>query len=334
MRIIERLNRGLLAAGFVAVGIAVAGSAAPVQAQDYPSRPITMIVPFPAGGATDTVARIVADRMHTSLGQAVVIENVVGASGSIAAGRAARAQPDGYTLIFGGLQTHVLNGALFALHYDPRKDFEPVGLVADMPMLLVGRNTLPASDLKELIAWLHANPDKATAGTPGAGTLSEIAGVFLQKETNTRFQFIPYRGVGFAVQDLMAGRIDLMVDFVSNSLPQIRGGTIKAFAVLAKNRFAAAADIATADEAGVPGLYTSAWQAIFAPKGTPPATIEKLNNAIVEALADPAVRRRLMDMAQDIPPRERQTPEALAQLQEAEIAKWWPIIKTAGIRAE
>ena len=332
MRTIERLDHVLGACLIVAIaGLFGVG---PAMAQVYPSRPITMIVPFPAGGPSDTVARIVADGMRASLKQSIVIENVVGASGSIAVGRAARAAADGYTLSYGGLGPHVLNGALFALHYDPVNDFEPVALLADMPMLIAAKNTMPATNLKELIAWLRANPDKAMSGTPGAGTLSEIAGVFFQNSTGTRFRFVPYRGVGFAIQDLLAGRIDMMFDFVANSLPQVRARTIKAYAVLAKRRLSAAPDIPTADEEGVPGLYASSWQALWVPKGTPKSAIDRLDGAVVDALSDPAVRKRLTDITQEIPPREQQTPEALAKLQKAEIEKWWPIIKTAGITAE
>jgi tripartite-type tricarboxylate transporter receptor subunit TctC len=332
MRAIECVGKVLRA--WLMVAVALAGGFASATAQDYPSRRITMIVPFPAGGPTDAVARIVADRMHVSLGQPIVTENLVGASGSIATGRAARAPADGYTFIFGGLGTHVLNGALFTLGYDTLNDFDPVALVSDMPMLITSKNAVPATDLNGLIAWLRANPGKAMFGTPGAGTLSEIAGVFFQNATATRFQFVPYRGVSFAIQDLIAGRIDLMFDFASNSLPQVRAGTIKAYSVLARSRLSGAPDIPTVDEAGVPGLHVSAWEAIWVPKGTPQAAISKLNNAVVDALADPAVRQRLMDIAQEIPPREQQTPETLGKLQKAEIEKWWPIIKTAGIKAE
>ena len=303
-------------------------------AQTYPSRPITMVVGFSAGGPTDTTARVVAERMRVSLGQAVIIENVAGASGSIGAGRVARASPDGYVISFGSATSHVFNGAVYALPYDVLKDFEPVSLVASDPMVVVATKAVPAKDLRELIAWLKANPDRASQGTAGAGSTLHLAGVLFQTETDTRFQFVPYRGSAPAIQDLVAGQIDLMIDLASSSLPQVRAGTTKAYAVLAKRRLPSAPDIPTADEAGVPGLYVSAWFALFAPKGTAANVIGRLNAAVVEALADTNVRARLADLGQQIFPREQQTPEALGAYQRAEIEKWWPIIKAAGIKPE
>jgi tripartite-type tricarboxylate transporter receptor subunit TctC len=302
--------------------------------QVYPSRPITMIVPFPAGGPTDSVARVVADRMHTLLGQPIIIENVTGASGSVAVGRVARSAPDGYTLSFGTWSTHVINGAVLALTYDLLNDFEPVGLVSNNPMLIVAKKDMPAGDLQELIAWLRANPDKASSGTPGVATPPDLAGVLFQQATSTRFQFVPYRGVGPAMQDLIAGRIDLMFDFVANSIPQVMAGTIRPYAVLAKTRLSAAPNIPTVDEAGLPGLYVSSWQAIWAPKSTPGNVVSKLNGAVIDALSDPAVRQRLGDLAQEIPPRDLQTPGALGNLQKAEAEKWWPIIKAGNIKLQ
>jgi len=304
------------------------------RAQTYPSRPITMVVGFQAGGPTDTTARVVAERMRVSLGQTVIIENVAGASGSIAAGRVARAPPDGYVISFGSATTHVFNGAVYALPYDVLKDFEPVSLVASDPMMMVATKAMPAKDLKELIAWLKANPNQASQGTSGAGSTLHLAGVLFQKETGTRFQFVPYRGSAPAMQDLVAGQIDLMIDLASSSLPQVRAGATKAHAVLAKRRLPSAPDIPTVDEAGVPGLYVSAWFALFAPKGTPANVIGRLNTAVVEALADTNVRARLADLGQQIFPREQQTPEMLRAYQSAEIEKWWPIIKAAGIKPE
>jgi tripartite-type tricarboxylate transporter receptor subunit TctC len=311
------------------LGVAVSASA-----QTYPVRPITMLVPFPAGGPTDMIARIVAERMRAPLGQPIIVENATGASGSIGVGRVARAAPDGYTLSFGNWSTHVASGATLALTYDVLNDFEPVALIAHSPMLMTANNAIPAKDLKEVVAWLKANPDKASQGTPGVGGAAHLAGVFFQRMTGTRFQFVPYRGVGPAMQDMIAGRVDLMFDFVSNSLPHVRAGSIKAHAILAKSRLGTAPDIPTVDEAGVPGLYASSWQAIWVPKGTPRTLVGKLNAAVVDALGDPVVRQRLTDMAQEIPPRDEQTPEALGALQRAEIEKWWPIIKGANIKGE
>jgi tripartite-type tricarboxylate transporter receptor subunit TctC len=313
---------------------AVVGFAESAIAQTYPSRPVTMVVPFPAGGPTDTIGRIMAEGMRVSLGQSVIIENAAGASGSTGTGRVARAPGDGYTISLGLWTTHVVNGAVFPLTYDVLNDFEPVALIVNTPLLIVARKSMPAKNLKEFIAWLKANPDKATAGTGGPGGASHVAGVYLQKETGTRFQFVAYRGLGPAMQDLVAGQIDMIIDLAGNSLPQVRAGTIKAFAVTDSKRLPAAPEIPTVDEAGVPGLYVSTWHAFYAPKGTPKTVVGKLNTAIVDALADSAVRRKLIDLGQEIYLREQQTPEALAAFHKAEIEKWWPMLKAAGIKAE
>jgi tripartite-type tricarboxylate transporter receptor subunit TctC len=310
------------------------GDLGSATAQVYPSRAITVIVPFPAGGATDTLARILAEPLRAAFRQPVIVENVAGAGGTIGVGRASRAVGDGYTLSIGTVSTHVMTGALYALPYDLLKDFEPIALLAVEPLLIVAKKTTPAANLRELITWLKANPDKASAGTAGAGTAGHVTGVLFQKETGTRFQFVPYRGVGPAMQDLVAGQIDLEIDPSSNFLPQVRAGSIKAYAVTAPTRLAAAPDIPTVDEAGLPGFYASLWYGLWAPKATPRDVVATLNAAVMDALASTPVRARLAELGDEIPPRDQQSPEALAVHQKTEIEKWWPIIKATGIRPE
>jgi tripartite-type tricarboxylate transporter receptor subunit TctC len=310
---------------------ALSGSAI---AQAFPARPVTIVVPFAAGGPIDALVRVLAESMRRALGQPLIIENVSGAAGNIGVGRVARASPDGYTLVTGFWGTHVMNGAIYALPYDIVNDFEPVLLMSRNAQLIVARKTMPANDLKGLIAWLKANPDVAAAGTSGAGSPQHVFGVFFQNATGTHFRFVPYRGAAPTMQDLVGGQIDLMFADQTTSLPQIRSGNIKAYAVTANGRLAAAPEIPTVDEAGLPGFYCSVWSALFAPKGTPKDIIARLNAAAVGALAEPAVRERLAELGQQIVPREEQTPEALDALQRAEIEKWWPIIKAPGIRAE
>jgi tripartite-type tricarboxylate transporter receptor subunit TctC len=304
------------------------------RAQSYPVRPITMIVPFPAGGATDTLARILTEPLRASLGQPIIIENVAGAAGSIGVGRAARAAPDGYTLSIGTLTTHALIGGLYPLPFDLVGDLESIAELASEPLLIVGRKNLSAADLKELIAWLKANPDTASVGIAGVGAVGHLTGISFQRETGTRFHFVPYRGNGPGAQDLVAGQIDLMIEPSSNFRTLVRAGSIKAFAVTSATRSATAPDIPTAEEAGLPGFRTSLWYGLWAPKGTPKPVIGQLNAAVVEALADPAVRKRLAELGLEIAARDQQTPEALLVLQRAEIAKWWPIIKAANIKGE
>jgi tripartite-type tricarboxylate transporter receptor subunit TctC len=313
---------------------AIAASHSGASAQTYPSRPVTMVIPFPAAGPADVLARILGERMRVSLGQPVVIENVTGAAGSIAVARVARAAPDGYTLVLGNLGTHVVNGAIYSLQYDLLKDFEPVALLPSNNQLLITPNATPAKDLKELIAWLKSHADKVTIGNAGPGSPSHITAVYFQNAIGMHFQMVPYRGTPQVLQDLLAGQIDLVFDQASSSLPLVRGGKVKALAVTAKNRLASATDIPTADEAGLPGFYASIWFGLWVPKDTPKAIVAKLNAAAVDTLADPAVRARLADLGSEIPPREQQTPEALGAFHKSEIEKWWPIIKAAGIKGE
>lgn len=321
-------------ASLLALLTGLAATASAVAADSFPSKPVTLIVPFAAGGPTDTLARIMADRMGKSLGQPVVADNVTGAAGSIGVGRVARAAPDGYTLSIGHWSTHVVNGAVYKLNYDLAKDFEPVALIASNPQLVVARSNLPANSLQELVAWVKANQAKVSVGTAGVGSGAHVGGVYFQEAIGTKLQFIPYRGTGPATQDLLAGQIDLIFDQASNALPYVKSGKLRAYAVLADTRLPSAPDIPTTDEAGLPGLHVAIWHGIWAPKGTPKEVIARLNAAVVDTLADPAIRQRLADLGQDIPARALQTPEHLARFHKAEIDKWWPLIKAAGIKPE
>jgi len=305
-----------------------------VAAADYPTKPITMVVPFTAGGPTDALARALGERMRTTLGQPFIIENVTGAGGSIGVGRVARAAPDGYTVSIGHVGTHVANGALYPLPYDLLNDLDPVALLPSNPMLIVTKKDVPASDLAELIAWVKANPDRVATGTAGVGSGAHISGLFFQNLTEARLRFVPYRGTAPALQDLVAGQIDMIIDQASNSLPQVRSGNIKPFAVTSKARLASAPDIPSVDEAGLPGFHVEVWSGLWVPKGTPRDIVDKLNAAAVEALADPATRKRFEQLGLEVPPRERQTPEALGAHQKAEAEKWWPMLKAANVKAE
>ena len=321
----------------LATAVAIAAMAAGLNAaaaQPYPSRTITMIAPFPAGGPSDSLARILSEPIRAALGQPVVIENVAGAGGNIGIGRLARAAPAGYTLGIGQWSTHVVNAVTYSLPYDVLADFEPIALLAITPQLIIARKNFPADNVKELIAWLKANPDKGSAATVGAAGGAQVAAIYFQQATGTRFVFVPYRGGAAAVQDLIAGQVDIMFDQGANALGQVRNGAIKAYAVLTKERWSALPDVPSIDEAGVPSLHVSYWHGLWAPKGTPKDIIAKLNGVVVNAMADATVRQRFADIGQAVWPREQQTPEALAAYHKAEIEKWWPIIKAANIKAE
>ena len=322
------------AAAIMAIALAASGVAAPAGAQPYPNRPITIVVPFTAGGPTDVLSRVLGERIRAALGQAVLIENVTGAGGSIGVGRVVSAAPDGYTISVGHFGTHVANGAIYSLKYDLLNDLDPVARLPSNPMIVVTRKDFPAANLKELIDRIKANPGKISAGTAGAGSGSHIAGLLLQSLTGVQLSFVPYRGTGPALQDLVAGQIDMIIDQASNSLPQVRQGTIKAFAVTATGRIPSAPDIPTVVEAGLPAFQMEIWSGMWVPHGTPRAIVDKLNAAVVAALAEPAVRDKLAGLGLDGPPADQHTPEALGNYQRAEAAKWWPIIKAANVTVE
>jgi tripartite-type tricarboxylate transporter receptor subunit TctC len=317
-----------------AVAVAFLAGVFDAAAQTYPSRPITIIAPFPAGGPLDTIARIVAEPMREVLGQPVLVENVAGAGGNIGTLRVARAAPDGYTVGIGQWSTHVVNPVTYSLQYDVQTDFEPIALLTITPQLIIARKDFPAKDVKELIAWLKANPDKATAATVGAAGGAQVSSIYFQDKIGTKLRFVPYRGGAAAVQDMAAGRVDLMLDQAANALGPVRGGTVKAYAVMAKSRWAALPDVPSSDESGVPGLYVSYWHAMWAPKGTPKEQIGKLSAAVMRALGEEAVKKRLSGVGHDVFPRGQQTPGALAEYHKAEIAKWWPIVRATGLKAQ
>src|ERR1700687_3838529 len=301
-------------------------------AQGYPTRPITMIVPFPAGGATDTLARFLAEQMHGILGQPVIIENVAGAAGSLGVGRAVRSPADGYTLSIGTSTTHMLTGGLYALQFDLLKDLEPVIQLGSEPLLIVGRKQPPADDLNGLIAYLRANPDKASVGIAGVGATGHLTGISFQKATGTKFQFVPYRGNGPAMQELLAGQIDFMIEPSSNFKSLVGAGSIKPFAITGRTRLPSSPNIPTADEAGLPGFFASLWYGLWVPKDTPKEIIAKLNATMGQVLADPSVQKRFEELGIEITPLVQQSPEALRALQKAEAERWWPIIKAANLK--
>jgi tripartite-type tricarboxylate transporter receptor subunit TctC len=308
--------------------VAIISSAA---GQGYPGRSVTVIVGFPPAGPTDTVARILADRMSKSLGQPVIVENVPGASGTIAGARVARSKPDGYMLSIGNWSSNVGAGAIYPLTYHVMTDFEPVTLLGSSYVWIVAKKDLPVSNFKEFVSWLKANPDKATAGSIGVGSAAQMCIVALQNETGTKFQIVPYKGGATAVQDLLAGQIDFVCPEASQTLPYVRSGAIKALGIAAPSRWFAAPAVPTFAEEEVPGINIIFWHGLWVAKGTPKEIIARLNTAVVEAFADPAVRRRLTNLGFEIPAREQLTPSALASYHKAEIEKWWPIIKAAGM---
>ena len=304
---------------------------APARAQNFPTRPVTLIVPFPPGGSTDLAARLMADKMGQALGQPVVVENMGGAGGSIAVGRLARAAPDGYTIDIGQWDTHV-GSIIYNINYDLQTDFAPIGLISTNPQLLLTPKAFPADNLKALVAWMKAHPGDAKFVNQNAS--AQVGGLLLQKLTDTKVLFIPYRGAGPAMTDMISGQVDLLLVQGAVALPQVRAGTIKALVNLSSQRSASMPDIPSADEAGVPGFYMLGWFGFFAPKGTPPDVIARLNGAMVQALADPGLQKKFAEFGLDVASREQQTPEGLAAFHKAEIEKWWPIIKAAGIRGE
>ena len=319
--------------GLVIALAVIAATIASAQAQPYPTRPITIVAPFPAGGATDIVSRTLAEGMKAPLGQNILVENITGASGTIGSGRVVRAEPDGHTLVIGQWSSHVGAGALYPLTYHVLNDFEPISLLTTSPLWILGKNELPAKNLQELIAWLKSNPDKASVATVGAGSAAHMCMVYFQNAIGTRFQYVPYRGAAPVMQDLIAGQVDLSCLEAGQTLGNYRAGKFKVFAVMANHRFFPAPDVPTVDEAGMPGLHFPFWHGLWAPKSTPKPVLARLNAAVRAAFADPATQTRFRDVGMELPPREQQTPEALFAHHKAEIDKWWPIIKAAGIKA-
>ncbi len=316
------------------VSIAWLVGVASAPAQTFPSKPVTIVVPLAAGGAVDRMVRVLIEPMKISLGQPILVENIGGAGGTIGITRVARAAPDGHTLSIGTWGTHVLNSFVYTPPYDLQKDFEPVALLPNVPQWLIGRKDLPAKNLQELIAWLKANPGKATSGSGGVGGSSAMCAFNFQQATGTSYRLVPYRGGAPALQDLVAGTIDMMCDPAANSLPQVKAGSVKVFAVASKKRWFAAPEVPTAEEAGVPGLDITFWHGAWVPKGTPGEIVAKLNAAIKAALADPDARKRITDQGLNLPPPDQQSPQAFAEFVNAEMAKWGPVVRASGIKAK
>ncbi len=327
------MTRALALLAALAAAVATLPSRQAV-AETYPTRPITVIVPLAAGGPLDTMARIISEPLRAALGQPIIVENVTGAGGTVGTGRLARAAPDGYTLGIGFLGTHVFNAAIYQLNYDVVKDFEPIALLPSNPHIVVANLALPAADLKGLIAWLRANQARASIGTAGVGSSTHMGAVLFANLIGVHAALVPYRGAAPALQDVIAGQTDMMVDVLSNSIPHVRSGKLRGFAVTAPTRAASAPDIPTVDEAGLPGFHISTWYALYGPKGLSPEIIARLEAAVRTALADPAVQRRCAEVGLAIPPADQQNAQALAALQRADIEKWWPIIKAANIKPE
>lgn len=320
---------------FLPLLVVLAGASLPAGAQSYPSRPISIIVPYPAGGVTDTLVRLVAERMREKLGQPVLTENMSGGSGTIGAARVARAAPDGYTLLLGNSEAFVLTPAtMSSLPYDPSKAFAPIAMLPTYPFILVTTNNVPAGNLKALIGWMKSNSGKVLQGTVGTGTMQQLCGIEIQNTIGAKWQLIPYRGGAPAIQDMLAGQINFMCTATGSFLPLVHAGQIKAFAVTAPKRIAAAPEIPTVDEAGLPGFYVGIWNALWVPAGTPKEIVAKLNAAANAAMSDPVFQKKMVELGLDMPPEEQRTPEGLAAKRDADDAKWWPIIKAAGLKAE
>ena len=304
------------------------------SAETFPSRPVTFVVPYPPGGPTDTVGRLAGERMSKALGQSVVIENASGAGGTIGTAKVARAPADGYTLCVGQLNSHVFGTAVYNTPYDVLGDFEPIGLISISALLLAGRGDLPAVNLKELVPWLKALPQPSPFATIGAGSPPHVWAIGFANQTGARFQYVPYRGGAPAIQDMLAGRIDLSVLEASSLLPHVNAGKLKAYGLLNPTRWKVAPDVPTLAEQGFGGYEMPFWTALFVRKGTPAEAIARLNAALVESLADPALVKRFGEMGQEIPALAEQTPQALGARHRADIEKWWPLIKGANIKAE